>query len=222
VDLVVVRENTEGLYSGQELQIQPGCVVSLRIMTEKGCRRIAEAAFAYARKHGRRKVTAVHKANILKLGDGLLLACAQEVRKEYPDIEYEEIIIDAFCMKLVSNPSLFDVFFMENMFGDIVSDLCAGLIGGLGLLPSANLGDKYAVFEAVHGSAPDIAGRDVANPTAMLLSAVLMLRHLGEHNSAERIERALYSVLSQKSLRTRDLGGEAGTQQFIKNIIDRL
>ena len=222
VDLVVIRENTEGLYSGQELQIQPGCVVSLRVMTEKGCRRIAQAAFAYARRHVRRKVTAVHKANILKLGDGLLLACAQEVRKEYPDIEYEEMIIDAFCMKLVSDPMHFDVFFMENMFGDIVSDLCAGLIGGLGLLPGANLGDKYGVFEAVHGSALDIAAKDLANPTAVILSAILMLHYLGEHNGAERIERALYSVLSQKHLRTKDLGGEAGTKQFIKNIIDRL
>lgn len=222
VDLVVIRENTEGLYSGQEFEVQKGCVISLRTMTERGCTRIARAAFDYARKHGRKKVTAVHKANILKLGDGLLLACAEEVHKEYPDILYDEIIIDAFCMKLVSDPSQFDVFFMENMFGDIVSDLCAGLIGGLGLLPGANIGDKYAVFEAVHGSAPDIAGKDIANPTALIQSSIMMLHHLGEHDAAVRIERALLAVLAEKHLRTRDLGGESGTKQFIKNIINNL
>ncbi len=222
VDLVVIRENTEGLYSGQELEIQPGCVVSLRTMTKKGCERIARAAFLYARAHGRRKVTVVHKANILKLGDGLLLACAEEVRKEFPDIEFDEIIIDAFCMKLVSDPTQFDVFFMENMFGDIVSDLCAGLVGGLGLLPGANLGDHCAVFEAVHGSALDIAGKDLANPTALIQSSIMMLNHVGENNAAARIERALYEVLQEKSLRTKDLGGSAGTGQFVKNIIDRI
>lgn len=222
VDLVVIRENTEGLYSGQELEIQPGCVVSLRTMTEKGCKRIARSAFLYARKHGRRKVTAVHKANILKLGDGLLLKCAEEVRQEFPDIEFDEIIIDAFCMKLVSDPTQFDVFFMENMFGDIVSDLCAGLVGGLGLLPGANLGDRYAVFEAVHGSALDIAGRDLANPTALIQSSIMMLNYLGEPEAAARVEKALYAVLAEKSLRTKDLGGEAGTKQFVKNIINRL
>ncbi len=222
VDLVVIRENTEGLYSGQEIEIQPGCVVSLRVMTERGCRRIAHAAFTYARMHGRRKVTAVHKANILKLGDGLLLACAREVRSEFPDVEYDEIIIDAFCMQLVSDPARFDVFFMENMFGDIVSDLCAGMIGGLGLLPGANIGDKYAVFEAVHGSATDIAGKNIANPTALIQSAVMMLNHIGEHKSAAQVEKALLCVLAEKELRTRDLGGESGTQEFVKNIIERL
>lgn len=222
VDLVVIRENTEGLYAGHEIEVQPGCVVSLRTMTEKGCTRIANAAFAYARKHGRQKVTAVHKANILKLGDGLLLRCAENVRKEYPDIEYDEVIIDAFCMKLVSDPTRFDVFFMENMFGDIVSDLCAGLIGGLGLLPGANIGDKYAVFEAVHGSAPDIAGQNLANPTALIQSSILMLHHLGEHVAALRIEDALYKVLSEKDLRTKDLGGRSNTKEFIKHIIERL
>lgn len=222
VDLVVIRENTEGLYSGQEIEIQPGCVISLRTITEKACKRIAREAFSYARRNGRRKVAAVHKANILKLGDGLLLACAEEVRKDFPDIEYEAIIIDAFCMKLVTDPTRFDVFFMENMFGDIVSDLCAGLIGGLGLAPGANIGENYAVFEAVHGSAPDIAGRDMANPTAMIQSAAMMLRHLGEETAADRVEKALYIVLSEKRLRTCDLGGEVGTKQFVKNIIDRL
>lgn len=222
VDLVVVRENTEGLYSGQEVEIQPGCIVSLRTMTEKGCTRIARAAFEFARKNGRHKVTAVHKANILKMGDGLLLSCAQKVRRDYPELAYEEVIIDALCMKLVTDPNAFDVLFLENMFGDIVSDLCAGLVGGLGLVPGANIGDSHAVFEAVHGSAPDIAGRDIANPTATIQSAVMMLRHIGEDAAAHRIEEALFQALAEKHLRTKDLGGEASTRQFTKNIIDRL
>lgn len=222
VDLVIVRENTEGLYSGQEIEIQPGCVVSLRTMTEKGCSRIAKAAFEFANQNHRKKVCALHKANILKLGDGLLLRCAENVRKNYPQIAYEEAIIDAFCMKVVTDPTAFDVLFLENMFGDIISDLCAGLIGGLGLVPGANLGDQLAVFEAVHGSAPDIAGQDIANPTAIIQSALMMLRHIGEQVAANRIERALFSVLQEKPLRTKDLGGTAGTKQFTKNIINRL
>lgn len=222
VDIVVVRENTEGLYSGQELEIQPGVVVSLRTMTQKGCTRIAKAAFEFAQKNNRRTVCAVHKANILKMGDGLLLQCADTVRKNYPDINYDQAIIDAFCMRVVTNPEAFDVIFLENMFGDIVSDLCAGLIGGLGLVPGANIGDNAAVFEAVHGSAPDIAGRDIANPTAMIQSALMMLRHIGEEKAALKIENALFEVLQEKRFRTRDLGGEIGTKQFTKYIIDRV
>lgn len=222
VDVVVFRENTEGLYSGQEIEVHPGCVISLRTMTEKACSRIAYAAFSYARKHGRKRVCAVHKANILKKGDGLLLQCARSAREQFPEIEYDEIIIDAFCMKLVSDPTKFDVFFMENMFGDIVSDLCAGLIGGLGLLPGANIGDYYAVFEAVHGSAPDIAGYNIANPTALIQSAIMMLHHLGESEPALAIERALFHVLQEKDLKTRDLGGSLGTKQFAGEIIRRL
>lgn len=222
IDIVVVRENTEGLYSGQELQITEDCVVSLRLMTKKGCHRIARSAFEYANKNKRRIVVAAHKANILKKGDGLFLLSANKVRALYPQIEYQEAIIDALCMRLVSHPAEFDVIFMENMFGDIVSDLCAGLVGGLGIVPGANIGDEYAVFEAVHGSAPDIAGRDLANPTATIQSAIMMLKHLGENEAACRIERALFSVLAQDNLKTKDLGGPAGTKEFTKNIINNI
>lgn len=222
VDIVVVRENTEGLYSGQEFEIHPGCVISLRTMTEKGCTRIAHAAFSFAQKNHRKKVCVVHKANILKMGDGLLLKCANSERKKFPESDYSEMIIDAFCMKVVTDPTLFEVVFLENMFGDIVSDLCAGLVGGLGLVPGANLGEKYAVFEPVHGSAPDIAGKNLANPTATIQSVVMMLRHLGEHNAARRIETALLATLAEKHLRTRELGGDSTTQHFTKHIIDRL
>lgn len=222
VDLIIVRENTEGLYSGHEMEVQKGCVVSMRIMTEKGCSRIARAAFEIAKKFGRQKVCAAHKANILKMGDGLFLACAQRVRKDYPEIHYEEAIVDALSMRLVTDPCAFDVIFLENMFGDIISDLAAGLVGGLGLVPGANIGDDYAVFEAVHGSAPDIAGKNSANPCAMIQSAVMMLQHIGEQKAALQIENALFQVLGEKSLRTKDLGGEATTTQFTKNLIARL
>lgn len=222
VDIVVVRENTEGLYVGQELEIQPGCVVSLRTMTNKGCTRIAEAAFRLARTYNRAKVTCVHKANILKMGDGLFLRCADEAAHKNPQIGYDQSIIDALCMRLVMDPSAFDVLLLENMFGDIVSDLCAGLVGGLGLVPGANIGDNCAVFEAVHGSAPDIAGKNLANPSAMIQSAVMMLKYVEEHEAAVRIERALFKVLGQKHLRTRDLGGELGTKEFSKCLIERL
>jgi isocitrate dehydrogenase (NAD+) len=222
VDLVIIRENTEGLYVGQELEIQPGCVVSLRTMTEKGCTRIAKTAFTYAHQHNRSKVTVGHKANILKLGDGLLLASAEKVRRDFPQIAYEQAIVDALCMRLVIDPTAFDVIFLENMFGDILSDLCAGLVGGLGIAAGANFGDEIAVFEAVHGSAPDIAGKDLANPTALLQSATMMLRHLNEPEQAQRIERALWATLKEKSLRTKDLGGECGASLFVKHIIDRL
>lgn len=220
VDLIVVRENTEGLYTGAEFEIQPGCVVSLRTMTERCCTRIAMAACELAKE--RKKLTAVHKANILKLGDGLFLACAARVAKEYPQISYEEAIIDALCMRLVIDPTQFDVLLLENMFGDIVSDLCAGLVGGLGLVPGANMGRDMAVFEAVHGSAPDIAGKGVANPTAMIQSALMMLRYIGEMDRAAAIETALFGVLATKALRTKDLGGELGTKAFTKAVIDRL
>lgn len=222
VDIVVVRENTEGLYVGQELEIQPGCVVSLRTISQKGASRIAQSAFNFARTFKRQKVSCVHKANILKMGDGLFLKCAEEEAKRNPLVDFDQILVDALCMRLVTNPKDFDVLLLENMFGDIVSDLCAGLVGGLGLVPGANLGEKCAVFEAVHGSAPDIAGKNLANPSAMIQSAVMMLNYLGEKDAACRIENALIKVLGQKQLRTRDLGGEASTKDFTQNVIKHL
>jgi isocitrate dehydrogenase (NAD+) len=214
VDLVIVRENTEDLYAGLEHEVVPGVVESLKIITERASTRIAQFAFAYARKHHRRKVTAIHKANILKMGDGLFLESARLVARSAPDIEYDERIVDAACMHLVLDPSRFDVLVMPNLYGDIVSDLCAGLVGGLGVVGAANLGSEVAVFEAVHGSAPDIAGKNLANPTALLLSAVMMLRHIDEGEAADRIMRGLDSVLTAGEIRTRDLGGTAGTTQF--------
>ena len=214
VDLVVVRENTEDLYSGLEHQVVPGVVESLKIITSKASKRIARFAFAYAARHRRRKVTAVHKANIMKLGDGLFLDSVREIAGEHPAIEYDERIVDAACMHLVLDPARFDVLLLPNLYGDIVSDLCAGLVGGLGLVPSANLGDDLAVFEAVHGTAPDIAGQQLANPTALLLSAVLMLRYLDEDEQAARILAALEHVLAAGKIRTPDLGGSASTQDF--------
>ena len=214
VDLVVVRENTEDLYSGLEHQVVPGVVESLKIITSRASQRIARFAFSYAARHRRRKVTAVHKANIMKLGDGLFLDSVRAVAGDHPAIEYDERIVDATCMHLVLDPARFDVLLLPNLYGDIVSDLCAGLVGGLGLVPSANLGDDLAVFEAVHGSAPDIAGRQLANPTALLLSALLMLRYLDEDGQAARILAALEQVLAAGETRTPDLGGSASTQEF--------
>ena len=214
VDLVIVRENTEDLYSGLEHEVVPGVIESLKIITEKASRRIAEFAFTHARRHGRKKVTAVHKANIMKLGDGLFIRTSRDVARQFTDITYEEKIVDAACMLLVMKPETFDVLVMPNLYGDIVSDLCAGLVGGLGVVPGANLGLESAVFEAVHGSAPDIAGKNLANPTALLLSALLMLRHIGEDDAAARIERALYAVLEAGQVRTRDLGGTSSTTEF--------
>ena len=214
VDLIIVRENTEDLYSGLEHEVVEGVVESLKIITARASTRIAEFAFDYARRHGRRRVTAIHKANIMKLGDGLFLECARGVAAGRPDITYDERIVDAACMQLVMRPETFDVLLLPNLYGDIVSDLCAGLVGGLGVVPGANLGAAGAVFEAVHGSAPDIAGQNVANPTALLLSAVMMLRHIDEPDAATRIERALGRVLEQGTLRTRDLGGTATTTEF--------
>ena len=214
IDLVIVRENTEDLYSGLEHEVVPGVIESLKIITEKASRRIAEFAFTHARRHGRKKVTAIHKANIMKLGDGLFIRTSRDVARQFTDITYDEKIVDATCMLLVMKPETFDVMVMPNLYGDIVSDLCAGLVGGLGVVPGANLGLESAVFEAVHGSAPDIAGKNLANPTALLLSALLMLRHIGEDEAAGRIERALYAVLERGTVRTRDLGGTSSTTEF--------
>jgi len=214
VDLVIVRENTEDLYAGLEHEIIPGVVESLKIITARASDRIANFAFRYARTHGRRKVTAVHKANIMKLGDGLFLNSVRRAALDYPDIKYDERIVDAACMHLVMRPEQFDMLILPNLYGDIVSDLCAGLVGGLGIVPGANLGDMTAVFEAVHGSAPDIADQGIANPTALLQSAVMMLRHLGEKAAADAVEGALWRVLSQGATVTRDLGGTASTMEF--------
>ena len=222
VDLVIVRENTEDLYSGLEHEVVPGVVESLKIITETASVRVARFAFEHARKHGRKRVTAIHKANILKLGDGLFLRCVDAVAVDYPDIVCDERIVDAACMHLVMDPAQFDVLLLPNLYGDIVSDLCAGLVGGLGVVPAANLGTEIGVFEAVHGSAPDIAGKSLANPMALLLSAVLMLRHIGEGAIADRVAKALRDVLSEGKIRTRDLGGHATTIEFTEAICRRL
>ena len=214
VDLVIVRENTEDLYAGLEHQVVDGVVESLKIITERASTRIARFAFSHARRHGRRKVTAIHKANIMKLSDGLFLECCRRTAREYADIKYDERIVDAACMHLVINPAQFDVLLLPNLYGDIVSDLCAGLVGGLGVVGAANLGTEIAVFEAVHGSAPDLAGKLMANPTALLLSAVLMLEHIDERDAARRIMHALGAVLTAGAVRTRDLGGAASTLEF--------
>jgi isocitrate dehydrogenase (NAD+) len=222
VDVVVVRENTEGLYSGIEHEVVPGVVESLRIVTEQASERIAQFAFETARDQGRKRVTCVHKANILKMSDGLFLRSCQKVAERYDDIAFDDSIIDSAAMKLVINPHTFDVMVMENLFGDIVSDLTAGLVGGLGLAPSANIGRDVAVFEAVHGTAPDIAGKGMANPTALILSAVLMLRYLGENDAAQQVENAVRAVYRDGTARTGDLGGKATTEQFVEAIIAHL
>jgi isocitrate dehydrogenase (NAD+) len=214
IDLVVVRENTEGLYSGIEHEVVPGVVESLKIMTEQASTRIARFAFEFARTRGRKKIAAVHKANIMKLSDGLFLDCARKVAKSYKSIAFGDVIVDNACLQLVLDPWKFDVLLMENLYGDIVSDLAAGLVGGLGIVPGANLGDRHALFETVHGSAPDIKGKSIANPTAMIQAGVMMLRHLSENNAANRIERALQRVLTRGEVLTRDLGGQATTKQF--------
>lgn len=229
VDLVVVRENTEGLYSGIENEITAGVVTSLKVATEAACIRIARRAFRYAKNRGRKRVSIFHKANIMKLTDGLFLRSAMDVHEqEFPEIDLQSLIIDAGCMKIVQDPGQFDVLLMENLYGDVVSDLCAGLVGGLGVVPGANLGDDRAVFEAVHGSAPDIAGTNVANPLALLMSAVMMLNHLAEtrsdddcRKSAERI-KAAYDGALRAGARTRDIGGELGTTEFAQAVIDRV
>ena len=222
VDMVIVRENTEDLYSGLEHEVVPGVVESLKIITERASTRISKFAFDYARANGRKRVTAVHKANIMKMGDGLFLKCVRTVGEKYPDIVCDERIVDAACMHLVMNPAQFDILLMPNLYGDIVSDLCAGLVGGLGVVPAANLGEEIGVFEAVHGSAPDIAGKGVANPTALLLSALLMLRHIGEGPMADRIMNAVSATLAEGKVRTRDLGGTATTVEYADAICQRL
>ncbi len=222
IDLIVVRENTEDLYSGLEHEVIPGVVESLKIITARASTRIARFAFEYARREGRKKVTAIHKANIMKLSDGLFLSCFREVARDYPNVEAEDMIVDNACMQLVMDPYQFDVLLLENLYGDIISDLGAGLVGGLGVVPGANIGDDIAVFEAVHGSAPNIAGRGIANPTALLQSGVLMLKHIGEREAADRIQAALEKVLAEGNIRTRDLGGQSTTSEFTEAVIHAL
>ena len=222
VDLVVVRENTEDLYSGLEHEVVPGVVESLKIITERASTRIAEFAFHHAKSNGRKRVTAIHKANIMKLGDGLFLESTRRVSRTHTEISYDERIVDAVCMQLVMFPERFDVLLLPNLYGDIVSDLCAGLVGGLGVVPGANLGTDGAIFEAVHGSAPDIANKNLANPTALLLSALMMLEYMGERAHATRIREALDQVLTRGTTRTRDLGGTATTTEFTDAICREL
>jgi isocitrate dehydrogenase (NAD+) len=219
IDIVVVRENSEDLYAGIEHVVVPGVVESLKIITEVASTRIAKFAFEYARNHNRKKVSAVHKANIMKLSDGLFLDCCRRVAREYSEIEYQEVIVDNCCMQLVTRPQQFDVMVMENLYGDIISDLVSGLVGGLGVTGSANIGTDAIVYEAVHGTAPDIAGKGLANPTAVVMSSVLMLRQLGESAAADRIENALFAVFEEGKHVTRDLGGQAGTAEFVKAVI---
>jgi isocitrate dehydrogenase (NAD+) len=222
IDLVVVRENTEDLYAGIEHMVGEDAAESIKIITRKGSARIAHFAFEYARKHKRKKVTAVHKANIMKCTDGLFLSVAREIAQEYPDIEFEDRIVDNMCMQLVKKPELYDVMVMPNLYGDILSDLCAGLVGGLGVTPGANLGTEIAVFEPVHGSAPKYAGKDKVNPTATILSAVMMLSHLGEEETAQKIHAALAAVLAEGKNVTYDLGGPATTSEMTAAIIEKM
>ena len=219
IDLIIFRENTEGLYSGIEHEVVPGVVESLKIITEKASTRVSKHAFAYARKMGRKKIHVIHKANIMKMSDGLFLRCSREVSKDYPEITYAEHIVDNACMQLVMNPYQYDILLMENLYGDILSDLCAGLVGGLGLVPGANIGLDCALFEAVHGSAPDIAGKNMANPTAVIRSTLLMLDYLGENKAAAQIQAALEKVYTEKKTLTRDVGGTAGTSEFTDAVI---
>ncbi|HVX86916.1 MAG TPA: isocitrate/isopropylmalate dehydrogenase family protein [Phycisphaerae bacterium] len=230
VDIVIFRENTEGLYSGIENEVTAGVVTSLKVCTEKACERIARAAFRYAHQRNRKKVTVFHKANIMKLTDGLFIRTAKRIHdEESPDVQYEEMIIDNGCMQLVKDPTRFDVLLMENLYGDLISDLCAGLVGGLGVVPGANIGDHAAVFEAVHGTAPDIAGKNLANPLACIMSGVMMLNHLYDtthdqacHDAAEKIKAAYNAVLAEGKSLTRDLGGTAGTKEFTDALIAKI
>ena len=222
VDLVIIRENTEDLYAGLEHTVVPGVVESLKIITEKASTRIAHFAFEFVRKHGRKKIHAIHKANIMKLSDGLFLTSTRKVAAAFPDVEYHEMIVDNTCMQLVLDPQQFDVLLLPNLYGDVVSDLAAGLVGGLGVVPGGNLGEKAAIFEAVHGTAPDIAGKGVANPTALLMSGIMMLDHVGETAAARRIERALHKVYRDGQHLTRDVGGSATTAQFTAAMVAAL
>jgi isocitrate dehydrogenase (NAD+) len=222
VDLIIVRENTEDLYSGLEHEVVPGVVESLKIITEKASTRIARFAFEYAKRHIRKKIHAIHKANIMKLSDGLFLRSVRAVAAQFPEIEYKELIVDNACMQIVMDPGQFDVLLLPNLYGDVMSDLAAGLVGGLGVVPSANIGDDCAMFEAVHGTAPDIAGKGFANPTALLMSSILMLDHLGERTTARGIEVALEKVYREAKHTTRDVGGPAGTDEFAEAVIAAL
>jgi isocitrate dehydrogenase (NAD+) len=222
LDLAIFRENTEDLYSGLEHEVVPGVVESLKIITEKASTKIARAAFEYARREGRGKVTAVHKANIMKMSDGLFLRCCREVASQFPEIQYNELIVDNACMQLVMRPQTFDLLVMPNLYGDIISDLAAGLVGGLGIVPGANIGDHHAIFEAVHGTAPDIAGKGLANPTALMQSAVLMLAHVGEPGAARRLQNAIHQVYEAGEALTGDVGGKASTTEFTDAVIRRL
>ncbi len=222
VDVVLVRENTEDLYSGLEHEVVPGVVESLKIITERASTRIAKFAFEYAVREGRKKITAIHKANIMKLSDGLFLKSIRAVAAHYPDIEYKELIVDNACMQMVLKPEQYDILLLPNLYGDVMSDLAAGLVGGLGVVGSGNLGDHAAMFEAVHGTAPDIAGKGLANPTALLMSSIMMLDHLGERSAARRIEAALETVYREHKHTTRDVGGKAGTAEFTDALIAAL
>jgi isocitrate dehydrogenase (NAD+) len=222
INLCIFRENTEDLYAGLEHEVVPGVVESLKIITRNASMRIARAAFEYAKREGRCKVTAIHKANIMKLSDGLFLQCCREVAAHFPSIEYNELIVDNACMQLVMRPETFDLLVMPNLYGDIISDLAAGLVGGLGMVPGANLGDRHAIFEAVHGTAPDIAGKGLANPTALIQSAVLMLAHLGEREASARLQNALERVYAEGKHLTGDVGGKASTGEFTGAVINHI
>jgi len=222
VDVVLVRENTEDLYSGLEHEVVPGVVESLKIITERASTRIARFAFEYAKREGRKKIHAIHKANIMKLSDGLFLKSIRAVATQFPEIEYKELIVDNACMQMVLKPEQYDVLLLPNLYGDVMSDLAAGLVGGLGVVPSGNIGDQAAMFEAVHGTAPDIAGKGLANPTALLMSSIMMLDHLGERSAARRIQAALEKVYREGKHTTQDVGGKAGTAEFIEAVISAL
>jgi len=222
LNLAIFRENTEDLYSGLEHEVVPGVVESLKIITERASTKIARASFEYARRENRCKVTAIHKANIMKLSDGLFLKCCRQVASEYPEIQYNELIVDNACMQLVMRPEAFDLLVMPNLYGDIISDLAAGLVGGLGIVPGANIGDQHAIFEAVHGTAPDIAGKGMANPTALMQSAVLMLAHVGERDAARRLENAIHKTYATAAHLTRDVGGQASTSEFTDAVIGQM
>lgn len=222
LDLAIFRENTEDLYSGLEHEVVPGVVESLKIITQNASMRIARAAFEWARRERRKKVSAIHKANIMKLSDGLFLKCCREVAAGFPEIQYNELIVDNACMQMVIRPESYDVLVLPNLYGDIISDLAAGLVGGLGIVPGANIGDHHAIFEAVHGTAPDIAGKGLANPTALMQSATLMLSHMGERDAAARLERALHDVYAEGRHLTRDVGGKASTEEFTDAVVERV
>jgi isocitrate dehydrogenase (NAD+) len=222
VDMVLIRENTEDLYAGLEHTVVPGVVESLKIITEKASTRIARFAFDYARKWGRKRIHAIHKANIMKMSDGLFLTSIRKVAEQYPEIDYREMIIDNACMQMVLNPCQFDMLLLTNLYGDIMSDLAAGLVGGLGVVPSGNIGESSAIFEAVHGTAPDIAGKGIANPTALLMSAIMMLRYIEETDAAKRIEDALQKVYNEGKHLTRDVGGKASTAEFTEAVVRQL